>query len=328
MASTDGVGTKIQVAIAAGRPRHRRLRPRGPLRERHPGPGRRAPLLPRLHRARHAWTRTGWRQIVAGFARACAEFGCPLIGGETAEMPGTYAPDDYDLAGFIVGVVEQREGAAGAACAEGDVLLGLPSAGLHTNGYSWRARCSSTALGHRVDTALPELGTTRGRRRCSRRTAATSPRSSRCSSAARSARSPTSRAAASPATSRASCPTGLGARVRRGVLGGAAALPADPAGRAGRRRRDVPHLQHGHRHGGGGGARRTSTRSSTRSSGAARRASSSARVVRGRGRRPRVSGDRGRAARSACSSAAGARNLQALHRRRSARASWAARSRS
>jgi phosphoribosylformylglycinamidine cyclo-ligase len=100
-------------------------------------------------------------QIVSGFSRACAEFGCPLIGGETAEMPGTYAEDDYDLAGFIVGVVEKDE-ALPRGVREGDVLLGLPSAGLHTNGYSLARKVLLDTLGHRVDTHLPELGTTVG----------------------------------------------------------------------------------------------------------------------------------------------------------------------
>jgi len=100
-------------------------------------------------------------RIVAGFARACAEFQCPLIGGETAEMPGTYAEDDYDLAGFIVGVVE-RDKALPRGVREGDVLLGLPSAGLHTNGYSLARKVLFETLGHRVSTELPELGTTVG----------------------------------------------------------------------------------------------------------------------------------------------------------------------
>jgi phosphoribosylformylglycinamidine cyclo-ligase len=101
-------------------------------------------------------------QIVAGFARACSELGCPLIGGETAEMPGTYAEDDYDLAGFIVGVVE-REHALPRGVSEGDVLLGLPSAGLHTNGYSLARKILLEALAFRVDAHVPELGTTVGR---------------------------------------------------------------------------------------------------------------------------------------------------------------------
>jgi len=100
-------------------------------------------------------------RIVSGFSRACVEFGCPLIGGETAEMPGTYAEDDYDLAGFIVGVVE-KEKALPRGVRQGDVLLGLPSAGLHTNGYSLARKVLLETLGHRVDTHLPELGGTVG----------------------------------------------------------------------------------------------------------------------------------------------------------------------
>ena len=74
--------------------------------------------------------------VVQGFAKACRENGCALLGGETAEMPDLYRPGDYDLAGTIVGVVERAEVLDGAAIEAGDVLLGLPSTGLHTNGYS------------------------------------------------------------------------------------------------------------------------------------------------------------------------------------------------
>jgi phosphoribosylformylglycinamidine cyclo-ligase len=75
-------------------------------------------------------------RIVAGMAKACRENECALVGGETAEMPGLYAPDDYDLAGTIVGVVEKSEIITGERVAKGDVLLGFRSNGLHTNGYS------------------------------------------------------------------------------------------------------------------------------------------------------------------------------------------------
>lgn len=74
--------------------------------------------------------------VVQGFAKACRENGCALIGGETAEMPDLYRPGDYDLAGTIVGVVERDEVVDGTTIRPGDVLLGLPSTGLHTNGYS------------------------------------------------------------------------------------------------------------------------------------------------------------------------------------------------
>ena len=74
--------------------------------------------------------------VVKGFATACRENGCALIGGETAEMPDLYARDDYDLAGTIVGVVERDGIVDGSAIGAGDVLVGLPSTGLHTNGYT------------------------------------------------------------------------------------------------------------------------------------------------------------------------------------------------
>src|ERR1700684_2958859 len=75
-------------------------------------------------------------QVVAGLARGCRANGCALIGGETAEMPGLYAQGEYDLAGFIVGAAERTGLLTGKRIGTGDVLLGLPSTGLHTNGYS------------------------------------------------------------------------------------------------------------------------------------------------------------------------------------------------
>jgi phosphoribosylformylglycinamidine cyclo-ligase len=74
--------------------------------------------------------------IVSGIAQACKNAGCALIGGETAEMPGMYQGDDYDLVGFIVGAVEKTNILSGNSIASGDIILGLPSSGLHTNGYS------------------------------------------------------------------------------------------------------------------------------------------------------------------------------------------------
>jgi phosphoribosylformylglycinamidine cyclo-ligase len=96
--------------------------------------------------------------VIRGMARACSENGAALIGGETAEMPGFYADDDYDIAGFIVGVVDEKHLLDGKAVREGDVLIGLPSAGLHTNGYSLARRILFDKLGHDHQTVLPEIG--------------------------------------------------------------------------------------------------------------------------------------------------------------------------
>jgi phosphoribosylformylglycinamidine cyclo-ligase len=99
-------------------------------------------------------------QVVTGVARACRENGCALIGGETAEMPGFYADGEYDIAGFIVGVVEQARVVDGRAIQPGDALIGLPSAGLHTNGYSLARRVFFEVAGWRVDSVVGELGAT------------------------------------------------------------------------------------------------------------------------------------------------------------------------
>ena len=101
-------------------------------------------------------------QVVTGVARACKENGCALIGGETAEMPGFYADGEYDIAGFIVGVVEKAKVIDGRAIVPGDVLIAVPSAGLHTNGYSLARRVFFETAGWKPDTLVRELGTTIG----------------------------------------------------------------------------------------------------------------------------------------------------------------------
>jgi len=117
--------------------------------------------------------------IVSGLAAACRAVGCALIGGETAEMPGLYAPGEYDLAGFIVGAVERDRIIDGKAIQAGDSIVGLPSSGLHTNGYSLvrrvfqigheaalrpfdRLRTTQAQDAARWDRFYPELGRTLG----------------------------------------------------------------------------------------------------------------------------------------------------------------------
>ncbi len=100
--------------------------------------------------------------IVAGIASACRDNGCALLGGETAEMPGFYGDGEYDLAGFIVGVAEKSRLINGRAIAVGDLLVGVPSSGLHTNGYSLARRIAFDQLGLTVDRHIPELGRTLG----------------------------------------------------------------------------------------------------------------------------------------------------------------------
>jgi len=101
-------------------------------------------------------------QIVTGVARACKENGCALIGGETAEMPGFYADGEYDIAGFIVGIVDKPKLIDGRSLVPGDVLIGLPSSGLHTNGYSLARRVFFDVAGWKPDTFVKELNATLG----------------------------------------------------------------------------------------------------------------------------------------------------------------------
>ncbi|HWP42057.1 MAG TPA: phosphoribosylformylglycinamidine cyclo-ligase, partial [Blastocatellia bacterium] len=101
-------------------------------------------------------------QIIEGLARGCREAGCALIGGETAEMPGFYADGEYDVAGFIVGVVDRENIIDGSRIEPGDLLIGLPSVGLHTNGYSLARKLLFEVGRYTPDTRLDELGCTVG----------------------------------------------------------------------------------------------------------------------------------------------------------------------
>jgi phosphoribosylformylglycinamidine cyclo-ligase len=96
--------------------------------------------------------------VVEGMAKACRENGCVLLGGETAEMPGFYKDGEYDLAGFIVGVVDKSKVIDGKSIVPGDCLLGLGSNGLHTNGYSLARKLFFEKGGYEVDSKIDELG--------------------------------------------------------------------------------------------------------------------------------------------------------------------------
>jgi phosphoribosylformylglycinamidine cyclo-ligase len=150
-ASADGVGTKIKVAIAAGRHRgigldlvNHCLNDLATARAR--------PLFFLDYFATGHLEQEVFEQVLAGMAEACQAADCALLGGETAEMPGAYALGDYDLAGFAVGLVEPT---AEDPVRHGDLLIGLPSSGLHTNGFSLVRRVFE---GVPLDAVLPELG--------------------------------------------------------------------------------------------------------------------------------------------------------------------------
>ncbi len=100
--------------------------------------------------------------IVEGVATGCRENGCVLLGGETAEMPGFYAAGEYDVAGFIVGIVDREKIIDGKRIEAGDVLLALPSVGLHTNGYSLARKLFFDVAGYESDTYVDALNSTVG----------------------------------------------------------------------------------------------------------------------------------------------------------------------
>ncbi|HEY0384563.1 MAG TPA: phosphoribosylformylglycinamidine cyclo-ligase, partial [Pyrinomonadaceae bacterium] len=95
--------------------------------------------------------------IVEGVAKGCSENGCVLLGGETAEMPGFYTEGEYDVAGFIVGIVDREKVIDGHSISPGDAVLALPSIGLHTNGYSLARKLFFEVAGYAPETVLPQL---------------------------------------------------------------------------------------------------------------------------------------------------------------------------
>ena len=157
VSSADGVGTKLKVAFAAGR--HDTV---GQCLVNHCVndilvQGAR-PLFFLDYLATGAMDEGVVTQVVSGVAVACKENACALLGGETAQMPDFYAADEYDLAGFIVGVVERDRILDGSQVRRGDVLLGLASSGLHTNGYTLARRIVFDAMALGVDDEMPGTG--------------------------------------------------------------------------------------------------------------------------------------------------------------------------
>ncbi len=157
VASADGVGTKLKIAVLAGR---------------HDTVGQdlvhhcindilvqgARPMFFLDYVAMGQLQPEVVTEVVAGLATACRAHRVALLGGETAEMPGMYPPGEYDLAGFIVGVVDKPRILDGTAVRAGDVLVGLPSDGLHTNGYSLARRVCFDILGLGAHDPLGELG--------------------------------------------------------------------------------------------------------------------------------------------------------------------------
>lgn len=156
VASTDGVGTKLKIAFATGR---------------HDTVGQdlvnhcvndiavtgARPLFFLDYLAAGELNPGVFAEILRGFAKACRAAGCALIGGETAQMPGMYQPGEYDLAGTIVGIVDRAHCLDGSAVRPGDALIGLPSNGLHTNGYSLARKVLFEKLRLKPGSRLPGL---------------------------------------------------------------------------------------------------------------------------------------------------------------------------
>lgn len=157
VASTDGVGTKLRIAFETGR---------------HDTCGAdlvnhcvndilvqgARPLFFLDYIAAGKIEPSVLESVIEGIARGCRANGTVLLGGETAEMPGFYAPGEYDVAGTIVGVVEREKILDGSRIVEGDVVMGLPSAGLHTNGYSLARKVFFEELGRRPKDAISKGG--------------------------------------------------------------------------------------------------------------------------------------------------------------------------
>lgn len=155
VASADGIGTKLKLAFVAGGEAHFRV---GADLVNHCANDILAcgarPLFFLDYVAMGVLDPDVLERLVAGMAAACRENGLALIGGETAEMPGMYADGEYDAAGFIVGIVEPEKVVDGSRIAAGDLLVGIPSVGLHTNGYSLARRIAGLTGDRATDLAI------------------------------------------------------------------------------------------------------------------------------------------------------------------------------
>jgi phosphoribosylformylglycinamidine cyclo-ligase len=157
VSSTDGVGTKLKIAFATGNHRSvaadlvnhcaNDIAVQGAT-----------PLFFLDYFACGRLEPDVLEQVIEGLSQACRAHRCALIGGETAQMPGFYREGEYDLAGFIVGVAERRRILDGSGIQAGDLVLGLPSAGLHTNGYSLARKLLLETGGYALEDHLPRLG--------------------------------------------------------------------------------------------------------------------------------------------------------------------------
>ena len=157
IASTDGVGTKLKVAVMTGR---------------HDTLGEdivnhcvndilvhgAKPLFFLDYFAAAKFDAKLFKQVMAGICRACRKSGCALLGGETAEMPGLYPKGEYDLVGTIVGAVERKKIITGRTIRSGDLIIGMPSSGLHTNGFSLARKIIFEQEGLKPDDVLPGVG--------------------------------------------------------------------------------------------------------------------------------------------------------------------------